>query len=194
MHGLMNRAIQGFLRETYGGEVWATVACRSGVPPAGFEAMMHYDDALTAAVLDAAATMLDRPYETILEDLGTWLVWSQSGQPLRRLLRFGGTGFADFLHSLEDLPGRGRLALPDLGLPSLDLREEQAGVYTLTLHGIPGFGHVLVGVLRAMADDYGALVLLEHGGGTGGPETIRVHLLAADYAEGRRFDLVDRGC
>jgi hypothetical protein len=193
MHGLMNRAIQGFLRDTYGEDVWTRVARAAGVLPDGFEAMLHYDDALTDAVLQAAAAALDRTRETVLEDIGTWLVSSSAGQPLRRLLRFGGVSFTDFLHSLEDLPGRGRLALPTLGLPALELNEPQPGLYDLTCRGLPGFGHVLVGVLRAMADDYGALVLLDHTGCTNGSETIRIHLLAADFAEGRRFALVDEG-
>lgn len=193
MHGLMNRAIQGFLRNTYGDPVWSGVARAADLPPEGFEAMLSYDDALTDAMLRAAATALGRSRETILEDVGTWLVSSSAGQPLRRLLRFGGVSFTDFLHSLEDLPGRGRLALPTLGLPTLDLDEPQPGLYALTCHGMPGFGHVLVGVLRAMADDYGALVLLDHAEGPGGRETVRIHLLAADFAEGRRFDLVGEG-
>lgn len=192
MHGLMNRAIQGFLRDVYGPDLWSGVARTVGLGPDGFEAMLHYDDGLTDAVLQAAAASLGRARETVLEDIGTWLVSSQAGQPLRRLLRFGGVTFTDFLHSLEDLPGRGRLALPDLGLPALDLHEPQPGVYDLTCRGLPGFGHVLVGVLRGMADDYGALVVLDHADGAG-RETVRIHLLAADFAEGRRFDLVGGG-
>lgn len=191
MHGLMNRAIQGFLRDTYGQALWASVARSAGLGPDGFEAMLHYDDALTGAVLQSAASALDRSRDTILEDIGTWLVSSQAGQPLRRLLRFGGVTFTDFLHSLEDLPGRGRLALPDLGLPAMALHEPKPGVYDLTCRGLPGFGHVMVGVLRGMADDYGALVVLDHAGNRSGAETVRIHLLASDFAEGRRFDLVN---
>ncbi len=193
MHGLMNRAIQGFLRDTYGPDLWFRVARDADLGPDGFEAMLKYDDALTGAVLRAAASALGRARSSILEDIGTWLVSSQAGQPLRRLLRFGGVTFTDFLHSLEDLPERGRLALPDLGLPALALHEPQPGVYDLTCRGLPGFGHVMVGVLRGMADDYGALVLLEHKGNHGRAETVQIQLLAADFAEGRRFDLVG-GC
>lgn len=193
MHGLMNRAIQGFLRDVYGPDLWSGVARTAGLGPDGFEAMLHYDDALTDAVLRAATAALGRARETILEDIGTWLVSSQAGQPLRRLLRFGGVSFTEFLYSLEDLPGRGRLALPDLGLPALELQEPQAGVYDLTSRGLAGFGHVMVGVLRGMADDYGALVLLDHAGADGATETVRIQLLAADFAEGRRFELVGGG-
>lgn len=193
MHGLMNRAIQGFLRDTYGEQIWTGVALAVSLPPEGFEAMLPYDDALTDAVLRSAALSLNRTRETILEDIGTWLVSSATGQPLRRLLRFGGVTFTDFLHSLEDLPGRGRLALPALGLPVLDLHEPQPGIYDLTCHGLPGFGHVMVGILQAMADDYGALVLLDHADCDDTTETVRIHLLASDFAEGRRFDLVGEG-
>ncbi len=193
MHGLMNRAIQGFLRDTYGEDLWARIARMARLHPDGFEAMLIYDDTLTETVLGTAADMLGRARETILEDIGTWLVSSRTGQPLRRLLRFGGVTFTDFLHSLEELRGRGRLALPDLGLPVLTLREPHPGVYDLACQGLPGFSHVLMGVLRAMADDYGALVVLDHSGTDGDRETLRIQLLAADFTEGRRFELAGEG-
>lgn len=189
MHGLMNRAIQGFLRDTYGAGLWQRIALRVRLDPDGFEALLRYDDALTEAVLVAAAELLGRDRETILEDLGTWLVSSMQGQPLRRLLRFGGVGFTDFLHSLEELPGRARMALPDLDMPALELTELRPDLYQIRCRGLQGFGHVLVGMLRAMADDYGALVMLDHAVGSDGAEQIVVHLLAADFAEGKRFDL-----
>jgi hypothetical protein len=43
--------------------------------------------------------------------------------------------------------------------------------------------------LRTMADDYGALVVLEHQGGGQGSETISISLVMTEFAEGRRFDL-----
>lgn len=193
MHGLMNRAIQSFLRETYGQTLWLRISADAGLPAEGFEAMLHYEDALTDAVLTAAAKALGRGRATILEDLGTWLVSSATGQPLRRLLRFGGSTFPDFLHALEDLPERGRLAISDLSLPLIDLLEEEEGRYRLISHGPPDFACVLTGVLRAMADDYGALVLLEPVVRRERGEEIVIQLLQADYAEGRRFELSSGG-
>ena len=193
MHGLVNRAIQGFLRDAYGEGIWLAVARQIPVAPSGFEAMLHYDDSHTRKMLDAAASALARAPETILEDVGTWLVSSESGQPLRRLLRFGGVTFTEFLHSLEELPDRGRLALPDLELPSLDLAEVQPGVHDLTCRGVPGCGHMLAGVLRAMADDYGALVYLDQVGDAEQGEVVRIQILATDFAQGRRFDLAGDG-
>jgi Haem-NO-binding len=190
MHGLVNRAVQCFLRDTYGHDVWLRVARDAGVPAAGFEPMALYDLSVTEAVLTAAARTLNRPREAVLEDMGTYLVSHKTVEALRRLLRFGGVTFTDFLLSLEDLPDRTRMALPDLMLPRMALYEEGADLFRLTVHAdVIGAGYVLLGLLRAMADDYGALVLLDHAGKVDGAEVLQINLLDGSFAEGRRFDL-----
>lgn len=187
MHGLINKSVQAFLRDHYGADVWHRVADRAGVGREGFEAMLHYDDALTESLLSAAQAELDEPRAALLEDIGAWLAMTE---PLRRLLRFGGSDYWDFLYSLDDLQGRGLMALPDLDLPDLNLQSDARGHFTLRVKGaMPGWGAVLAGVLRAMADDYGALVVIEPLEPLGGAERSRVLLLEAAYCEGRPFDL-----
>jgi hypothetical protein len=155
-----------------------------------FEAMLTYDDALTPRVLDAAAEVLDRPRHDVMEDIGTYLVSNPNVEALRRLLRFGGVNFLDFLHSLDDLSDRARLAVSDLNLPRLELREHNARSFTLICDApIVGYGFVMIGILRAMADDYGALVLLDHTGRHAKQEFISVVLFETEFATGRRFEL-----
>ena len=190
MQGLFNRAIQCFLRDTYGPGLWLAVARRAHVGPEGFEAMLTYDSSVTEAVLAAAVRELGRPRETVLEDMGTYLVSHPNVEGLRRLLRFGGAGYVEFLHSLEELPDRARLALPDLDMPTLDLDDLGSGAFLLSCRGpVSGVGHVIVGLLRAMADDYGALVLLDHQGEAAGEERITIEVLDGRHSEGRRFEL-----
>lgn len=196
MHGLINKAIQNFLRDSFGQQAWRAIAASSGIDrplgPDGFEAMQVYDDSLTEAMLNAAVSVLRRPRDSLLEDLGTYLISNPLLERLRRLLRFGGVSFTDFLYSLDDLQGRSRLAVPELALPELTLEEgDEAGVFTLTCWGCPrGFGHVMVGILRALADDYGALVVLEHHGEGGqGSEVIGIALHDPAFHAGRSFDL-----
>ncbi len=190
MHGLINRAVQCFLRDTYGVNRWLQVARAAGFGADGFDTMAMYDQAVTDALIDAAARQLDRPRDLMLEDLGTYLVSHPTVEPLRRLLRFGGATFMDFLLSLEDLPGRSRLAVSDIDIPELRLAEAGADVFLLACRSpLRGAGHVVMGALRAMADDYGALVLLDHQGGRDGAEWLHIHVLETSFAPARRFDL-----
>ncbi|GHF63514.1 heme NO-binding domain-containing protein [Seohaeicola zhoushanensis] len=190
MHGLINCAIQSFFCHTYSQARWRRVTRRAGLSGSGFEAMLTYEDALSLRVLDEVCADLGRDRAEVLEDIGTFIVSHPGLEALRRLLRFGGVTYVDFLHSLDDLPDRARLAVADLNLPALELRELTSGMLTLTCGpGLPGFGCVMMGVLRTMADDYGALVILDHRGLRDGCEVISIALIETDFAKGRSFDL-----
>ncbi|HHB80507.1 MAG TPA: heme NO-binding protein, partial [Aliiroseovarius sp.] len=156
MHGLINRALEDFLRATYGGETWRDISEQLDLGHDSFEPMFVYDDAVTHRLVAQAATNLNKPREALLEDFGTYLVANPNSERVRRLLRFGGVDYLDFLHSLEDLRGRARLAVPDLDLPVLRLSDEGDGNFAVTCESPhEGFGHVVLGILRAIADDYG---------------------------------------
>ncbi|WP_298846555.1 heme NO-binding domain-containing protein [uncultured Ruegeria sp.] len=190
MHGLINRAIQSFVCATYGQSCWLRVTEAARLGFIEFEAMLVYDDDMTARVLDALSVDLDRSQAEILEDVGTYLVSHPNMEGLRRLLRFGGVSYVEFLHSLDDLADRVRLAVSDLALPTLELRELSATEYQLGCSpGLPGYSSVMVGVLRAMADDYGALVMLSHEERYQDSDVISIMLVESAFAEGRHFDL-----
>lgn len=194
MLGLVNNTVERFVAHTYGLERWQSISEAAGLEGGGFEAMLVYDDALTDTLLAALQAELGRDLGDILEDLGTYLVSHEEERRLRRLLRFSGVTYLDFLMSLDDLPDRVKLAITDLALPPLELREYGGGAFTLTVGaGIQGFAHVVMGVLRAMADDYGALVLLEYQGQAGQEEAISIQLIDSSYAEGRDFALGAQG-
>ena len=190
MHGLINRSIQNYVCDSAGPEVWADAARRARLGLDEFEAMLSYPDGLTPKTLDAVCAVLDRDRAEVMEDIGTYLVSHPGYEAVRRLLRFGGVNFCDFLHSLDDLPDRARLALSDLILPSLELREHAEGQFSLLCDApVAGYGHLMMGVLRVMADDYGALVVLDHAGSAGGVETLNIMVVETDFAAGRSFDL-----
>lgn len=195
MHGLINKAIEGFVCDSFGAERWQAICRAARLEESEFEAMLHYEDAVTGRLLNATAAEFGVLREAVLEDIGTYLVSHPNVEALRRLLRFGGESFVEFLHSLDELPERARLAVDDLGLPTLELRDLEEGRFALlSRFPWPGFGHVMIGVLRTLADDYGALVFLEHRGvEKAGPgetlETIEVTVVEAAFAAGRRFDL-----
>ena len=191
MHGMINRALQGFLTSTYGHEVWSEIVDQAGLPADGFEAMLDYPDALSLACFQSAAHVLHKHPNALLEDIGTWLVTDEHLEPLRRLMRFSGATFLDFLHSLEEMGDRGRLAVPDLDMPRIELDQLDPSNFRIRARWrLPGAGPILMGCLRAMADDYGALALLRLDGiEAGGVECLHVQLLDSAHSEGRSFDL-----
>jgi Haem-NO-binding len=192
MFGLLLRSIQAYVRATFGTAVWTRILRAAGQSSDGFEPMLPYDQAVLDDLIAACAAELARPVEVILEDVGTFLVADSQHNALRRLLRFGGANFEEFLHSLEELPDRGRLAFPGLDLPQVGVAALGQGQFCLSLTG--GFAAlfpVLAGTVRAMADDYGALVLIDgepSGDGHDG-RVLTVQLLAEAHGLGRSFEL-----
>jgi len=193
LHGLVNRSIQRFVQGTYGDDAWAEICRASDLGFENFESMLIYDNAQTNAVLASACVLLGRSRTGLLEDMGTFLVSHPDFNGLRRLLRFGGDTFDEFLHSLDDLHDRANLALPELDFPVLELREHSASSYSLQyMWRQHGFGALVLGIIRAMADDYGVLVLLEHSsiqGDDGDFDQISINLLDNDFTDGRDFQL-----
>jgi len=194
MHGLINKGLQAFLAETYGRETWGRIAARAEVPREGFEALLVYDARMTLALLDAAEDALGKSRTVLLEDFGTYLVSHPSTEPVRRLLRFGGLDFSEFLNSLDELPGRVGLAIPSLVLPEIETREVAPNAYEVTCGpDVPDFALVLAGLLRAMADDYGALVLIDAAPCDRAGMRLSVQLLEGDFSERRAFALAREG-
>lgn len=187
MHGLLCRSVQGFLVQTYGEALWGAVAAEAGLDQDGFEPFKIYDHAIVFAVLAAAGRRLGKSCDQIVEDVGTYLVGIER---FRRLLRFGGVDYEEFLHSLDELPDRVRLAVADLALPELTLRAVGPGRYEVACDAEHRcFLVLLAGILRAMADDYGSLALIELGPAGAGRVFVSVELLETCFAAGRGFDL-----
>lgn len=190
MHGLINRSLQCFLRDTYGGETWLAVAQKARLGFDNFETMLIYDDQSTLSVVRSASLCLCKPPDELLEDMGTYLVSHANMAPLQRLLRFGGECFEDFLLSLDDMDEWVRLAVPDLNLPKLAVQHDCGTEFTIRCEAqLFGVGHVLMGILRGMADAYGALALLEHLGKSQKHEVISVQLVSNSFSQAQDFRL-----
>lgn len=185
MHGLVNRSVEEFLRDTCGADLWAAVAQSCGVDMRGFQTVRDYPDALTTAVVADAAGRLDQPEAEFLEDLGAWLAQRES---LRRLLRFGGATYAEFVRSLDQLADRAEMVVPNLSLPQVSVGvSADAARFTLSLDRGDSWDRLLTGTLRQMADDYGALAVITCSDGV-----ITIDVPEHGYSAGRQFALSPR--
>lgn len=170
MHGMINRGLQSFVHDYYGAEKWEETCVAANLPFYSFETLVHYGDDVTRRLLETLSVVLDRAKEDILEDFGTYIVTDERLSGIRRLLRFDGETYVDFLMSLEDFSARLMIVVPFLQVPKLTLDQRPDNVYAVHYeYALPGYGAVLLGLLRAMADDYGALVTIEHHSKLKGP-------------------------
>lgn len=186
MDSLLLRSLQSYVIDTFGTARWQAVCQRAGLAIDTFEPMLRYEPGTADRIAVVAAEVLGRSVEAIWEDVGIHLVTHPEREGVRRLLRFGGVSYVDFLHSLEELPGRARLTLPDLDLPEVTLDEVGEDRFELRCQShLRATQRVLMGILTAMADDYGTLCLIE-------PEAdghTVISILDCRHATARRFDL-----
>lgn len=186
MDALLLRSLQNYVIDTFGIPDWQDICRLADSPVSAFEPMLHYDPGSADRLAEVASRHLGRPVDAIWEDVGTYLVTNPDQEGVRRLLRFGGTTFVDFLHSLEDLPGRARLAMPGLKVPEFSLVETGPDQFELRVHThLHGLQRVLSGILTAMADDYGALCLIE----AATKDCTMISVLDRTHATARHFDL-----
>lgn len=178
MNRLIDHALRAFLARTYGPDLARFVADETDVLRALPELPVVE---FATAGLSRAANYVSKPTSEMFEDLGAWMTRIE---PIRRLLRFSGRDFHDFLLRLEELPGRSHLVLPRLGVPALTIKAEDRSVWLIMADPAPAWQHLLMGIVRSMADDYGALCVIsvEAAG-------IRVDVCDDQFAEGRRFML-----
>lgn len=163
MHGFINRGLQSFVHDFYGARKWEETCVAANFPFYSFETLVHYENDVTKRLLETLSVVLERTSEEILEDFGTYVVTDERLSGIRRLLRFGGETYVDFLMSLEDFSARFKVSMPFLEVPKLHLEARPGNLYAVHCeYAMPGYAPVLLGLLRAMADDYGALVTIEH--------------------------------
>lgn len=166
MLGVVNKAIEAFVCQRYGEKLWAEL------------------------LIDRLAKRQSKMHQDVLEDIGGYLVAEDSQASIRRLLRFGGATFEDFLLSLDDLNDRVALALDILDMPMIRVLPISAEkIHVRVAPKWHGFSDVLVGLLRALADDYGALVFMDRLAATDQTECIEVILIDHHHTAGTSFEL-----
>jgi hypothetical protein len=186
------KPFEAFLRDRYGDVAWSRICAAAGHAGLTFESMRRYPDAVLMLLVSSAAHDLSQPASALLEDVGTWLCTKPELRALRRLIRFSGPDFETLVRALDDLHPRARLAVPDLNLPRCTVRADGPNRYDIAVcWSHPGAAAVMVGMLRAMADEYGALALIDRGESIerddGWAETLSVTLVDLDFAAPRDF-------
>lgn len=184
MHGLICKAVEGFVTDQHGLGTWAEIRLAARLEFEHFESLRVYDQVLAERVFNAAAASLRRDRNALFEDVGAWICTHPPLDMVRRLIRFTGRTFVDLLYALDEVHDRASMAVPGLELPRFRLEREGEGEFEIhSRWRIAGGAAVLMGVLRAMADDYGALALIE---------AAEARLVEGDWQERVHIRVVDQ--
>lgn len=185
MHWLIRRSVESFLRDTYGDATWQALWRVSD----GGKDGSPQNDPQGLIMLTDAARHLEKLIEDLLEDLGAWIARQER---IRRLLRFSGRSFGEFLENLEQLPDRVNLVVPDLAIPPIKIVLAKNDFLQISLDEKHSeWSYVLAGLIRVMADDYGVLGLISVDA-----TKVNVQVCDGSFSEKRSFQLVwdDRAC
>lgn len=194
MQSLLCKALEVFVLHIKGPSVWRSVLAQVDLPGEQLELFQRHKPEIINALNAATAEALQIDQDTLMEDLGTWVCTHPPLEPVRRLIRFSGETFEEMIYSLEELSARIDMAMPGLNVPIIEMEEDDRGQYRISVSSpVPGAGAFLLGVLRTMADDYGALALVELSNractAQGNLDEVSIQLLDEQFAAPRAFDL-----
>ena len=190
MLGLICKSIEGFVRDKHGDESWARICAAAELPFERFDVMRRYDLAILPRLSMATMAELERPHFAILEDIGHWICTHPPLEPVRRLIRFSGTDFVDLLYALDEIDDRMRIAWPGLQMVEFRTTQHGPGDFTIACHSsFPGAAACLTGMLRAMADDYGTLAIIEPDRSDKSMQQVSVRVFDQTFQTPREFNL-----
>ncbi|MGV6840405.1 MAG: heme NO-binding domain-containing protein [Planktomarina sp.] len=161
MHALVFKGIRGFFVALHGHTVWAKIMQDNAISDEDIDLDRLAALDLAWAVLKTGADAVGQSLPQTLEAFGLYLTSHPNTYAVRRLMRFSGADFIEFLYALPDLAPRAAMAVPDLALPRIDVADIPGGVEVAVRDDVPGFEHILAGIIGGMADDYGALIHIE---------------------------------
>ncbi|GLC33173.1 hypothetical protein PLESTB_000362800 [Pleodorina starrii] len=158
MIGWVNNAVESFVRDTFGDDVWSSVLKAAGVGTGGWVSSCPYPDVETYKIVMAAAGILGVTPTEALEAYGTYFVGYVTKQGYDKLLQTLGSNIAEFLQSLNNLHLHLTLSFPAMSAPAFKCTA--VGPESLELHYYshrPALGPIVVGMLHGLAERYWGL-------------------------------------
>ena len=132
MYGIVNKAIQDLVTETFGEDKWEAVKEKSAVDVDFFLSNEPYDDSITYELVGAASEVLGIPAGDVLQAFGEWWVLKTGKEKYGGLMEAGGNNLKEFLVNLPLFHNRIMLMYPKLTPPEFkvsDIEENSIHVH-----------------------------------------------------------------
>jgi len=153
MYGLVNQALEDYVRQGFGESTWTKVRDGAGIDLDMFVSMDSYPDDVTYRLVGSATAVLGMDASQVLEAFGEhWVLYTaQAGYG--ELLSMFGSDLRTFLQHLDNLHSHVGLTFPQLRPPSfsvqsvgdsdsllLHYRSQRAGLAPMVIGLIKGLG------------------------------------------------------
>lgn len=162
MYGMINKAVEGLVRQRFGDETWERIAVEAGVEDALFLSNESYPDEVTYRLVKAASEVLGLPAEQVLQVFGEHWVLNIARVEYGPMMTSTGKSLPEFLQNLDHLHSRIGLIYPRLIPPSF--RVTDLGPASLRLHyhsTRDGLAPFVVGLLGGLATLFHTRVVVE---------------------------------
>lgn len=155
MYGLIHGAVRSMVEKHAGRDTWQRVAAEAGVGQAELLTMRSYDDDITFAIVNAAASVLEQPPAAFMEELGRYWVLEFAPRDYGALLDHAGPGLFRFLENLNDLHDRITTAFIEFRPPSFSVESIAEGTLVHYRSDRTGLEPFVLGLLQGLAERFG---------------------------------------
>lgn len=158
MYGLVNRAIEGLVRQDHGEVTWNRIKERAGVEVGFFGRMVAYDDAITYGLVGAASEELGVAVPDLLVAFGRYWVRYVAEEGYGAMFTLGGQDLRTFLQGLDAMHSRVATGHPGMRPPSFLVEDDGEDVILHYASEREGLGPMVVGLVQGLADRFGETV------------------------------------
>jgi len=152
MYGLVNRAVEGLIKEKFGDDTWTRICARAELGQSSFVAMDAYDDAITYALVGAASAELELEPAQVLEAFGEYWTSYTIEEGYGDMLAMMGNSLEDFLENLDSMHARIGGTMPKLVPPSFEREPLDDGSSILHYRSErEGLSPMVLGLLKGLA-------------------------------------------
>jgi len=153
MYGMVNKALEGSIRERWGEDSWERVRRRAGVDVEVFVSNDGYPDEMTYRLVGAASEEFGVTADELLEHFGVYWINRVALDCYGDLMRSGGRTMRDFLINLPNFHTRVRLFFPHLAPPQFRCSDVAEGGLRFHYYSHrPGLAPFVMGLLRGLGE------------------------------------------
>lgn len=152
MYGLVNQALEDYVRRGFGQGAWDEIRDGAGVAEM-FVSMDSYPDDVTYRLVEAATQVLGLSAPQILEAFGEHWVLYTAQEGYGEMLSMFGANLRQFLLNLDNLHNHVAMSFPQLRPPSFDVESVAGDENALLLHYRServGLTPMVIGLLKGL--------------------------------------------